>query len=128
MRWLRGWPSSRWERLGWRSFIAICRVEVGVQSLTNRVERCFRNAGLSAVLLIGTAALCAAGPVEFGKAQLDTAMAARFPKYKPKVIAELNTDPPETFRIEPYTAGGAHVTGGDLRGLMYGLLAAADQI
>ena len=35
---------------------------------------------------------------------------------------------PETFRIEPYAAGGGHITGGDLRGLMYGLLEAADQI
>lgn len=74
------------------------------------------------------AAACAAGPVEFGKAELDAAMEARHIKYKPRIVAELNLDPPETFRIEPYAAGGAHITGGDLRGLMYGLLEAADQM
>ena len=47
---------------------------------------------------------------------------------KPKIMAELNLEPPETFRIEPYTAGGAHITGGDLRGLMYALLEAAEQM
>ncbi len=70
----------------------------------------------------------AAGPVDFGKAELDAAMGARNIKYKPRIMTELNLDPPETFRIEPYTAGGAHITGGDLRGLMYGLLEAAQQM
>ncbi len=70
----------------------------------------------------------AAGPVEFGMAEYDAAAAARHLKYKPKLVAELNLEPPETFRIEPYTAGGAHITGGDLRGLMYALIEAADQI
>jgi hypothetical protein len=70
----------------------------------------------------------AAGPVEFGMAEYDAAVTARQLKYKPKIIAELNLEPPETFRIEPYTAGGAHITGGDLRGLMYALIEAADQI
>ena len=56
----------------------------------------------------------------------DAAVASRNLKWKVKY--ELTLDPPETFRIEPYKVGGAHVTGGDLRGLMYGLLEAADQI
>lgn len=77
-------------------------------------------------------ALCAAvlraGPVEFGMAELNAAIDARNFKYKPKFMAELNIEAPETFRIEPYAAGGGHITGGDLRGLMYGLLEAADQI
>jgi hypothetical protein len=76
--------------------------------------------------------LCAgalhAGPVEFGMAELNAAIDARNFKYKPKIMAELNIEAPETFRIEPYAAGGAHITGGDLRGLMYGLLEAAGQM
>jgi hypothetical protein len=53
-------------------------------------------------------------------------MAGRNLKWKNQV--ELNLDAPDTFRIEPYSMGGAHITGGDLRGLMYGLLEAAEQI
>ena len=74
------------------------------------------------------ASLHAAGPVEFGKAELDAAISSRNFRFKPRVVAELNLDPPETFRIEPYTAGGGHISGGDLRGLMYGLLEAAQQM
>ena len=79
---------------------------------------------LSSVLLLAT--LAAAGPVEFGQAELDAAMAQRKLKWKNQV--ELSLDAPDTFRIEPYSMGGAHITGGDLRGLMYGLLEAAEQI
>src|SRR6478752_7408199 len=53
-------------------------------------------------------------------------MAERKLKWKNQV--ELSLDAPDTFRIEPYSMGGAHITGGDLRGLMYGLLEAAEQI
>jgi hypothetical protein len=70
----------------------------------------------------------AAGPADFGMAELNSAIAARNLKYKPKIAAELNTDPPETFRIDPYSSGGGRVSGGDLRGLMYGLLEAAAQM
>jgi hypothetical protein len=69
-----------------------------------------------------------AGPVEFGLAELNAAIDARHFKYRPKIVAELNLEAPETFRIDPYSAGGGHITGGDLRGLMYGLLEAADQM
>ena len=79
---------------------------------------------LSSLILLST--LAAAGPVEFAQAELDSAMAERKLKWKNQV--ELNLDAPETFRIEPYSIGGAHITGGDLRGLMYGLLEAAEQI
>lgn len=79
---------------------------------------------LSSLILFST--LAAAGPVEFAQAELDSAMAGRNLKWKNQV--ELNLDAPDTFRIEPYAAGGAHITGGDLRGLMYGLLEAAEQI
>lgn len=79
---------------------------------------------LFAMLLL--ASLAQAGPVEFAQSELDAAMAQRKLKWKNQV--ELSLDPPDTFRIEPYTMGGAHITGGDLRGLMYGLLEAAEQI
>ena len=67
-----------------------------------------------------------AGPVEFGLAEFDAAASAK--KLNWKVNTNLTVDPPETFLIEPYPAGGARVSGGDLRGLMYGLLEAAAQI
>jgi hypothetical protein len=70
----------------------------------------------------------AAGPVDFGIAELNAAIAARNIKYKPRIVTEINLEPPETFRIEPYAAGGGRIAGGDLRGLMYGLLEAADQM
>lgn len=70
--------------------------------------------------------IATAGPVEFGLNEYNAAVASRNLKWKAKY--ELTIDPPETFRIEPYKYGGAHITGGDLRGLMYGLLEAADQI
>lgn len=80
-------------------------------------------------LLVPLSAVCAiAGPVDFGMAELNAAIAARDFKYKPKIMAELDIEAPETFRIEPYAAGGGHITGGDLRGLMYGLLEAAEQM
>ena len=76
--------------------------------------------------LVLFAMVLSAGPVEFGTAELNDAMAARKLKWKNQV--ELSLDAPETFRIEPYQIGGAHITGGDLRGLMYGLLEAAEQL
>lgn len=82
--------------------------------------------GCVAVVIAGMA--FGAGPVDFGMAELDASIAARNFKYKPKILAELDIQAPETFRIEPYSAGGGHITGGDLRGLMYGLLEAAQQM
>jgi hypothetical protein len=78
-------------------------------------------------LIIALAATCVAGPKEFGLAELNKALGARGVELK--IETELNLDPPETFRIEPYPSGrGARITGGDLRGLMYGQIEAADQI
>src|SRR5258708_3133585 len=78
-------------------------------------------------LMVALAATCVAGPKEFGLTELNGALGARGVELK--IETELNLDPPETFRIEPYPSGrGARITGGDLRGLMYGLLEAADQI
>jgi hypothetical protein len=80
------------------------------------------------VCLLLSACALSAGPVEFGMAELNAAIDARNFRYRPKIVAELNIEAPETFRIEPYAAGGGHITGGDLRGLMYGLLEAAAQM
>src|SRR5580704_13114208 len=113
------WPWARWDL---RSCIAIFRREVGMRSWTKR------QLGPVWISLLLCAGVARAGPVEFGMAELNAAIDARNFKYKPRVMAELNLDPPETFRIEPYAAGGGHITGGDLRGLMYGLLEAAQQM
>ncbi len=67
-----------------------------------------------------------AGPVEFGLAQYNAALDAR--NLKQRIKYDVSLEPAESFRIEPYAAGGAHISGGDLRGLMYALLEAADQI
>jgi len=48
------------------------------------------------------------------QAELDSRWLSRKLKWKNQV--ELNLDAPDTFRIEPYSIGGAHITGGDLRG------------
>ncbi len=80
----------------------------------------------SAVLLLCGAAAYAAGPVDFGKAELDAALAER--KLKFHVDTELSLDPPETFSITLYKTGMVRITGGDLRGLMYGLIEASEQI
>ncbi|MEK7403543.1 MAG: hypothetical protein AAB225_00400 [Acidobacteriota bacterium] len=74
--------------------------------------------------LLAAALSAWAGPVEFGLAEVQRAIAAR--GLRPNLFrlrTELTMDPPESFRIQP-----GLVTGGDLRGLMYGLLEAAAQI
>jgi hypothetical protein len=65
-----------------------------------------------------------AGPVEFGQQELQRAIAAR--KLSPalfRVLLEVSTADPESFRILP-----GRIFGGDRRGLMYGLIEAAEQI
>lgn len=77
---------------------------------------------LLAILTLAGAAL--AGPVEFGRGELDRAIEAR--RLNPRLFTvktQVAVDPPESYRITP-----GLVTGGDLRGLMYGLLEAADQV
>jgi hypothetical protein len=82
---------------------------------------------ISAVaLLLAAVSARAAGPVEFGKTELDAALAER--KLKLHIDTELNLDPPETFSITLYKTGMLRITGGDLRGLMYGLIEASEQI
>ncbi len=77
---------------------------------------------LLAILTLAAAAV--AGPVEFGRGELDRAIADR--RLNPRsfqVKTQIAVDPPESYRIAP-----GLITGGDLRGLMYGLLEAADQV
>ncbi len=77
---------------------------------------------LVAIALLAGSAL--GGPVEFGASELDRAMAER--RLNPRLLrikTEVAADPPESYRIAP-----GLITGGDLRGLMYGLLEAARQI
>jgi hypothetical protein len=81
----------------------------------------------SVALLLAVAVLArAAGPVDFGNAELNAALAER--KLKLHVDTELSLNPPETFSITLYKTGLARITGGDLRGLMYGLVEASEQI
>src|SRR5690242_17501436 len=108
----RCWP---WGRSVSPSFIEIFRGGAGA--------RWWTRIGISLLLLVSARA---AGPVDFGKAELDAALAER--KLKLRVDTELSLDPPETFRITLYKTGMVRVTGGDLRGLMYGLIEAAEQI
>jgi hypothetical protein len=70
------------------------------------------------------AAAVEAGPVEFGKAEVERAIAARGLKASRfRFRTEITSDGLESYRIL-----GTRITGGDLRGLMYGLLDAAEQI
>lgn len=71
------------------------------------------------------AALAIAGPAEFGWAELRKAAAERnlAPRYLPLDAAVEPALKAEAFEIQP-----ARISGGDLRGLMYGLLEAAEQI
>ncbi|MGQ9633707.1 MAG: hypothetical protein ACUVXB_05620 [Bryobacteraceae bacterium] len=79
----------------------------------------------SLLLVCVLAALAvASGPVEFGRQEVEKALAERrIAAAKMKIQSEVSPEPPETYRILP-----GRVTGGDLRGLMYGLLEAAEQI
>lgn len=76
-------------------------------------------------MVVTGAQLCAAGPAEFGWAQLRKAaeergIAARYLPLEADVSSTLKA---ESFEIQP-----ARISGGDLRGVMYGLLEAAEQI
>ena len=76
--------------------------------------------------LLSIASVRAAGPVDFGNAEFNAAAAER--KLKLHVDTELSLNPPETFSITLYKTGMVRITGGDLRGLMYGLIEASEQI
>lgn len=73
------------------------------------------------LLLLLWALPACASPFAFGKAELDAALAAR--KLQMRIRAELDDLPAGSFKIE-----ATSIRGGDTRGLMYGLLEAAEQI
>ncbi|MBL8175285.1 MAG: hypothetical protein JNK48_11495 [Bryobacterales bacterium] len=80
---------------------------------------------LAAVLVSTGLVLRGAGPAEFGWAELRKAaeergLAARYLPLEADVLSSLK---PDGFEVQP-----GRVSGGDLRGLMYGLLEAAEQI
>ena len=65
-----------------------------------------------------------AGPLEFGRQALQQALKERkLAAGSLRVRTELDAGPPESYRIAP-----GLISGSDLRGLMYGLLEAAEQI
>ncbi len=75
-------------------------------------------------LLLALTPLISAGPREFGLAEVRRALAARdLPESPLPFQAEVASGPAESYRISP-----GRVTGGDERGLLYGLLQAAEQI
>ncbi len=81
---------------------------------------------IPAVLLAIVFPLLLAGeapPVEFGLSELRQAVHRKGLKRKVRIRTEITTAEPGSYRII-----GARITGGDLRGLMYGLLTAAEQI
>ncbi len=76
---------------------------------------------------MAVAVLLPAGPVEFGLAELERAVAGR-PVSRAALRqfafkTEVSSDPAESYHVIP-----GLITGGDLRGVMYGLLDAAEQI
>ncbi len=74
------------------------------------------------LLLLAAVMEAICGPLEFGLAELQRAIADR--GLRPlRLRTEVTAEAPESWRIE-----SNRITGGDLRGLMYGLLAAAEQI
>jgi hypothetical protein len=77
---------------------------------------------IAALAVLSPATSSLAGPVDFGKEQLRRALASRG-QSRGAIAIELRPGRPETWSVS--TRG---VVGGDERGLMYGLLEAADQI
>ncbi|MEI9814057.1 MAG: hypothetical protein WDO18_16065 [Acidobacteriota bacterium] len=72
------------------------------------------------------AALATAGPVEFGQQELRAAMSERGSNWN--LETEINLEQPETYKITQVGSSTLRISGGDLRGLMYGLMEAADQL
>src|SRR5881392_2926613 len=119
MRLTPDWRCWRWERsVSWSS-IAIFRGGAGVRLWTRwgglessgaKAPRGMNpafprrmNPALLCLLVLATVSAHAAGPVDFGKAELDAALAER--NLKLHVDTELSLNPPETFSITLYKTG-----------------------
>lgn len=76
--------------------------------------------------LAGAATLLLAGPPDFGQQELRDAIRQR--GLPLTIETELNLNQPETFVATLVGTTSIRVSGGDLRGLMYGLIDTADQI
>lgn len=76
-------------------------------------------------MITGLASAAWASPVDFGLEEWRAALIERDRKLSAQT--ELSLDPPGSYRIVPLR-GAIRVSGGDLRGLMYGLIAAAEQM
>src|SRR5689334_18897810 len=112
MRREQDWRCWQWGRSDSPSSISTFRGGAGV--------RWWTRALCAFLVLTSVVSLRAAGPVDFGTAELNAATAER--KMKLHVDTELSLNPPETFSITLYKTGMVRITGGDLRGLMYGLI------
>ncbi len=79
---------------------------------------------LAGLIVLAAAMPAAAGAVEFGTAELERAFVERGLNPRAfRIHTQVSEDPSESYSIAP-----GLITGGDLRGVMYGLLAAAEQI
>ena len=88
------------------------------------VSQVSRRVACGCALLLGVAAPLRAGPIEFGTSELQRALAARG---LPPGAVQIRTAPAGAA-AECFTIARSVVTGSDARGLMYGLLEAAEQI
>lgn len=78
----------------------------------------------AALLCVATALMGA--PPDFGQQELRDAIRQRGAALS--IETELNLNQPETFVTTPVGSTSVRISGGDLRGLMYGLMDAADQM
>lgn len=78
------------------------------------------------ITFLTLASLGYAGPPDFGKQELRSAIGDRHLLFS--IETELNLNQPETFVITPVGSTSIRVSGGDLRGLMYGLIDASEQV
>jgi hypothetical protein len=81
---------------------------------------------IRAAFLIAVASTIVAGPVEFGQQELSAALREKGLNFG--IETEQNLDQPETYKIATRGSTSIRVSGGDLRGLMYGLMEAADTL
>ena len=105
-----------------RSFADISNELYGTRMTDIQRSRIASVALLAVLAVIFPAVSSLAGPVDFGKEELRRALATRGLS-RNAIAIELRPGPAETWSVSP-----RGVVGGDERGLMYGLLEAADQI
>jgi hypothetical protein len=90
--------------------------------MRKKICRCSTTVGLLAVFTVCGGTAAASGPVDFGRTELNRALRERGLSEK-AIATQIRPGPAESWSIRPGVVSGA-----DDRGLMYGLLEAADQI